>query len=144
MISFEGSEIKNAFDHQNFSHLELFPSPTVLIKESLIRPENVILNWAFFFAPTHPLLKVAIDEIVNNSKYVSGKEFRNVGAAVVHSTGPLIFTHAVWRYLLKSNYRLNQMSFDFGGKGVFKAVGRSSSYRAEGHYSKSPPTKVFR
>ncbi len=143
LISFEGSRVKDAFHPDLFPDLELFQNPELTNLKYLKFPENVALNWALFFSPGHQILRIAIDEIVEKSKFIKGHVFEDIGVAVVHTTGPIIFTHAIWRYLKESPTPINQMGLDFDGLGVFKAIGRNSSYHAAGHYSMATARAVI-
>ena len=102
------------------------------IKKIGWNPDAIVLNWSFFAKPNHPILRLAIQSIIENHEYFLDRQFENVHSAIVNFSGPILLTQAVWKYLLGGG-RVNVCGRDFDGKATFKSVPRLSNYRQSPH-----------
>lgn len=104
--------------------------------------QGIFLNWCFFTSAEHPLLKMALETIEENSEYFAGKTFGNAHLAVLNFAGPVLLTQAVWKYVL-SGYHLSVDGADFSGKAVFKSAPRFGTYSKHGHYTKQRDSMIL-
>jgi mannosyltransferase OCH1-like enzyme len=143
LISFEGNPWRNLMNVGVFADPSVFYSaPPSTILSNLEYPDNMILNWLLCFEKEHPILKETIDIIVRNFPFLQGKEFDRLWPAVIHATGPLALTQAVWRWMEKTGQRPNQYGIDFNGKGIFKLPGSGDRYTASPHYFEMKHTSL--
>jgi hypothetical protein len=143
LLSFEGNPWKELMSPETFSAPNLFLSkPPASIVANLEYPDNTILNWLLCFEKDHPILKETIDLIVENFPFLEGKDFGNLWQAVIHGTGPLVFTQAVWRWMDKTGIRPTQCGIDFNGKGIFKIPGSGDRYSVSPHYLTMKKTRL--
>jgi mannosyltransferase OCH1-like enzyme len=104
---------------------------------------SVILNWAFFVRPRHPILEIALETLIENSDYFVGRNFTNVHLGVVNFSGPILLTQAVWKYVLRGN-QVSIMGIDFDGKGIFKRVPKFGEYVNQPHTTSFHNTSVIK
>lgn len=139
LISFEGNrwaDLLRLETHADPSVFMLRPSESV--RSRLEYPEHVVLNWVLCFQKGSPVLGEAIDLIVRHAAFFRRKKFEPLWPAVIHFTGPLALTQAVWRWMERSGARPCQYGIDFRGRGVFKVPGEELRYRASRHYTEIP------
>ena len=113
------------------------PWPSGEVAEFVQHPDKVVIQWAFGFAPGHPILARAIDMIVRNSDWVSKRIFDSVRAAIVSFTGPGVFTAAVLDAVRAGEFDgVEQLGVDFGARGVMRVPGSNTTPLPGVHYSK--------
>jgi len=97
--------------------------------------DHLVLQWALFFKPKHPILENVLANIVEDSPFFEGIKIINMHKAVCNFTGPVSYSRAVWKYAL--NNKFNHREIDFGGDGVYKSVPKKGSYSSDKeHYTK--------
>ena len=69
--------------------------PSTAARERLQHPDKVVINWALMSAPGHPLLKRAIDGIVEKYPSYKGRIFESPKSAILKFTGPVHLTECV-------------------------------------------------
>ena len=116
-------------------NVSLFPaSPRV--RDSLDDPLRNVLQWGFGFRPEHPVLKTAIDTIVELAPYFAGQTFAFPKEAVLAFTGPGLFTYAVREWVAQSGTEgITQAGEEFGNTGPFRLRGSRIEMRKSAHYS---------
>lgn len=136
LISFESNSILRniSFDFkEDIWFLENFDS----VRNFLIHPENLVLNWCMIFKSKHPVLKTCIDLICLNADNFRGKRFPNMLNAVIHFTGPHVLTKAIWIYAIEQGIPISQLGIDFDGLGLYKSNSGNAKYLNDAtHYSR--------
>jgi mannosyltransferase OCH1-like enzyme len=120
MISFEENELKNFSWNEGWPSADLFMNRT-LPSDKIFTPQNIALQWFLAFRPEHPILKGVIDLIVEQAHFYANRKFENVLHAVVSFTGPIVYTQAVWQYVLDGG-NVSQFGYDVNGLAVFKNI----------------------
>jgi len=124
VLSFEGNRWKDELKvgvYADPSHyLAEIPARAAQL---LDHPEHNVLNWFLAFEPGHPILGRAIQLIGESFPWFRDRTFDAVWPAVVHCTGPIALTQAVWRYLDQGGVRPFQFGIDFRGRGQYKVYG---------------------
>ena len=106
-----------------------------LTERSFPHSEHVVLQWALFFAPRHPILASVIEAISQNAPALEGKVIRDMHKAVCNFTGPIAYSKAVWQYAL--NQKMECRGIDFDGLGIPKHVPKKGVYKSDKrHYTK--------
>ena len=87
-------------------------------------PQNYVCNWAFGFAPEHPLLKIVIDRLVEYSDRYRGRLIDRVKETIVTYTGPGLFTQCFHDFQMShSDSDICQLDVDFCGYGKMNLRG---------------------
>ena len=98
-------------------------------------PEHVVLQWALFFKPRHPILARVIEDITQNAPAFEGKVIHNMHKTICNLTGPIAYSKAVWQYALTQ--RIASRGIDFDGEGIPKNIPKKGVYKTDTrHYSK--------
>jgi len=135
VLSFEGGRYSDLLQVGTYADASLFRvAPPESVMPRLKQPDHTVLNWFLAFEPRHPLLKITLDLIVRNYAFAKGKVFESVWAGVVHTTGPLILTQAVWAWVESTGKTPHQLDIDFDGAGIFKLPGSADGYDVSPHY----------
>lgn len=121
LLSFEGNLWRDHLSIGDYADPSFFlPGPPESIAAGLEHPDHVILNWFLCFERESPILKEAIDLIARHFEFYRNRNFESVWRAVIHCTGPIALTQAVWLWMRRTGARPAQCGIDLGGKGVFK------------------------
>lgn len=124
LLSFEGNLWRDTLRVGVYADPEVYrPEPESAVLPLLDHPDHVLVNWFLCFAPGHPILREVIDLIVRGFPWFKDRTFDAVWPAVVHSTGPLALTQAVWAALAQHPTRPAQFGIDFCGYGQYKVYG---------------------
>ena len=111
--------------------------PSIEAAKRLLFPTNRMVQWAFGFERNHPVLKIAIDRIVEMAPFFEGREFESPKAAILVLTGPGVFTWAVRKYAENDDCEsLAQAGIAFGNKGPWRLDGWRLSVNKETHYAR--------
>jgi len=111
--------------------------PSGEVAEALKHPEKYVLQWAFGFAPGHPILSRALERIVDISKWVGNRSFESIRTAIVAFTGPGVFTSAVFDTVADGAFSgVEEVGVDFNGLGVIRVPGSQLTPLPGKHYSK--------
>ena len=106
-----------------------------LKERSFPHPEHVVLQWALFFKPRHPILANAINAITQNASRLEGHVIRDMHKAVCNFTGPIAYSKAVWQYAM--GHEVACRGIDFDGLGIPKHVPKKGVYKSDKrHYTK--------
>ena len=106
-----------------------------LKERSFPHPEHVVLQWALFFKPRHPILANAINAITQNASRLEGHVIRDMHKAVCNFTGPIAYSKAVWQYAMGQEVACRGIDFD--GLGIPKHVPKKGVYKSDKrHYTK--------
>ena len=143
LISFEENVMAGFSWHYDWPCREFFQKHN-FVENSLVCPNNIVLQWLMIFRPSHPILLRTINLIVENSQYYLNKEFDNVLHAVVSYSGPVIFSQAVWEYVQAGN-PIQQTGYDFNRLAIFKSIPdpSQSSYLRDGNYYARQTKKII-
>jgi mannosyltransferase OCH1-like enzyme len=145
MLSFEGATVQASAVWDEFAGpLGFRHRPSNGTVARLQHPENTILNWLLCFEPQHPVLRLVIDRVVAQAPFFRGKEFASMWKAVIHATGPLVLTQAVWDWMDLEPRRPSQAGIDFRGQGIFKLAGSGDRYTTSPHYFTMKNRRLFR
>lgn len=129
-ISFEGNE----------THTQ--PIPGAISK--LLRPEKLVIQWGFGFAPKHEVLSILISQIVDRFPEYDGQAFANPKIAIIELTGPAAMTSALHKYLeTNSAENLAQLDVDFAGHGLYSLKGSGARHHRYPSYAKVKDSKLF-
>jgi mannosyltransferase OCH1-like enzyme len=143
LISFAGDTLENELDEIEYPEDSFFSKMSPRIQDSLLHPSHMILNWCMYFERRHPILKLALDDIRENSRHYWDTEYSDIRRAVIHLAGPMSLTRAVWRHVDHGN-SVNQETFDFADMAIFKAIGRHSVYFAQEHYTVGTDKRILK
>lgn len=144
LVSFERNKWKDQLELQNYSDPAVFLSnPPEYVRANLDFPDNTILNWFLCFEKGHPILEHVIDLIVQHADFYRRKSFESVEKAVIHFSGPLVFTQAVWKWMEKSKRHPAQAGVDFQGHGVFDLPWSELRYDVSPHYTSLSNTGIM-
>jgi mannosyltransferase OCH1-like enzyme len=80
-----------AWEKRNVSPFPISP----LAARTLQYPDKRVINWVMIFAPNHPILKRAIDGIVERYPLVRGKPVANPKDSILAFTGPVWLTKCI-------------------------------------------------
>jgi mannosyltransferase OCH1-like enzyme len=145
MLSFEGNRWSSYLEVGQYSDPNIFlTDPPLLAQKNLDFPDYVILNWLLCFEKGHPILEEVINLIVQHFGFFKNREFPSMHQTVVHCTGPLALTQAVWKWVQKTNRRPSQFGIDFNGYGIFKLSDSDKRYTISPHYSSYSNTCITR
>ncbi len=134
LTSFHGPEHRGLISYE--SHVDL-SFPAVEAARRLLFPMNRMVQWAFGFEKHHPILRLAIDRIVEIAPFFTDRKFDSPKAAILVMTGPGLFTWAVRRYAETHDCEtLAQAGIAFGNKGPWRLDGWRLSVNKETHYAR--------
>lgn len=142
IFSFEGNPLHIYLDLVDYPTSNFLSYYKYEVEKNGISASSPILNWSFFARMEHPVLEIAIKELVKNASYFLDKEFAVPHIAIKHFSGPGLLTTAVWKYVL-SGGKINIESKDFYDQGVFKSVPAFGQYSKTPHYSKIANQKIL-
>jgi hypothetical protein len=143
LISFERNRLSDLFDFKNYADPAIFlPAPPESIRTRLQFPDNIVLNWLLCFERRSPILEEVISLIVRHFPFFKDKPFGDMHRAVIHCTGPIALTQAVWIWMEKAGGRPSQCGIDFNGQGIFKLPGSDERYAVSPHYTKIKRTSL--
>lgn len=108
----------------------------------LLRPEFLLIQWGFGFAPGHKILLEVINSIRKNYPSFRGLKFENPKSAIIELTGPEAFTRAVWSYIDSSRCNPYQLDFDFNGHGIYSMKGSGARWRKFPTYADARNSKI--
>lgn len=135
LISFERNLCKDLFDPCYTDDETFMKGPPPAVAERLDYPDHVVLNWMMAFEKGHPALKEAIDLIVRHFPFFQGKRFASALKAIVHCSGPLVLTQAIWNWIAASGAQLSQCGIDFNGRAILTLPGAGRRHTAANpHY----------
>lgn len=135
LLSFEGNSWKDQLQVGKHAAEGCYASgPSAEVRALLDHPDKTILNWLLCFEAGHPILEEVIGLIVENSSFFLERQFDDVWRGVIHSTGPLALTQAVWRHMERTHRRPTQAGIDFNGAGIFKLKDSDKRYVDSPHY----------
>lgn len=135
LLSFENNKWRNHLDLGHYADASIFlAQPPDSIKSNLDYQDNVILNWLLCFEKGSPILEEVINLIVRHFNFFRNKNFENMWKAVIHCTGPLALTQAVWMWMDRTGKSPRQFGIDFGGHGIFKLPGSGRRYATSPHF----------
>lgn len=144
LISFENGKWQDRLGIGNFADPAVFlPCPSDRVRQRLDCPDHVVLNWMLCFAKGSGILAEVINLIVRHAVFFRGKSFDGPMVPILHFTGPLALTQAVWRFVQKTDRRPHQCGIDFNGSGVFKLPGERQRYAKSPHYSTIPAGMIL-
>jgi inositol phosphorylceramide mannosyltransferase catalytic subunit len=145
LISFERNTWNSCLGLGFFADPAIFLSfPPQSVASRLDHPDHIILNWLLCFEKGSPILTEVIDLIVRHADFYRGKVFGSPMLPIMHFTGPLALTQAVWMYIQRSDKRPRQDGIDFDGHGIFKLPGEIHRYSFSPHYSTMPSGEIIR
>ncbi len=143
LLSFEGNPWSSLMQVGAYADPSLFlAQPPDSVAAGLDYPDHTVLNWLLCFEKGNPILAEIIDLIVRHFAFFDGRQFESVWQAVVHATGPLAFTQAVWRWMERTGLRPAQQGIDFDGRGIFKLPGSGDRYAVSPHYMQMKRTSL--
>lgn len=123
-----------AFLSLDFVDYQAFPK--VELAKNLINPHKLVAQWAFGFVKRHPILTMAIEEIVAREPFFRGVEFRSVRDAIFSFTAPAMFTDVVRNYLLSEGFDdITFAGIYFNGAGVPRVKGSHRMLNKPKHYT---------
>ena len=103
--------------------------PTERVAALMQHPDKRLLQWAFGFAPQHPIMKRMIDGIVAAFPFFVERKFENPKNAILMLTGPGMFNRSVREILAENGGAgIAQCGLDFFGNGVFELPGSRMRY----------------
>ena len=145
MIAFEGSSMRGFFLDTDWPFHD-FIAATDFREPRMQLPDNEVLQWMLVFRAGHPILRRAIELIVQNAPFFRNKVFPSVMHAVMAFAGPPLFTQAVWEYR-RTIEDLQQFGLDFNGQARFKSIEnpQHSVYAADpNYYARKRNEQVFK
>jgi hypothetical protein len=136
LISFEPNRWRDHLELGMYADPEVFiPAPSPAVARNLEHPDNILVNWLLCFEKGSPILEEVINLIVRHFHFFKGKEFDSMLEAVIHCTGPIALTQALWQWMNKSGRRPLQLGIDFNGQGVYKLSGSDKRYADSPRYT---------
>ena len=136
LISFEGNRWIDLLDIGKYAELGIFRETIPeTVTPFLEYPQNIVLNWVLCFEKGHPILEEVLELIVRHFDFYRNKTFESMWKAVIHSTGPLALTQAIWSWMARTGRRPAQCGIDFAGKGIFKLPASGFRDRVSPHFS---------
>jgi hypothetical protein len=139
LISFEGNTWKARLDLTTCADPRVFlPCPPRAAEQNLEHADHLVLNWLLCFEKGNPILAEVIDLIVRHADFYRGRAFGGFMVPILHFTGPLALTQAVWMHIAKTNSHPQQFGIDFSGYGIFKIPGERFRFASSPHYSTLP------
>jgi mannosyltransferase OCH1-like enzyme len=118
--------------------------PNMKACDSVLFPENLILQWGFGFAPRHDFLKCTIDNIVKYSVFFKHRSYEIPKNAIISLTGPGMFTKSIHECLGKKKYdNLTQAGIDFNSTAIYRIPGSNSRYLLKPSYSRHRKEKIL-
>ena len=110
----------------------------------LRKPQHLVAQWGFGFAPGHRILELQIQSIEKMQGAYRNRSFINPKAAILELSGPIPFTKSVWEFLSEnSNHTMNQTEVDFNGAGIYSLPGSAGRYRQSASYVHSPASQIL-
>lgn len=130
LISFEGNENTDGFP--------------ISAKEVVLRPEKLVIQWGFGFAPKHDVLAILISDIVEKFPQYSDKKFAVPKKAILEFSGPKAMTRAVHKYLNRGfDKSLAQLDVDFAGHGIYSLRGSGARHHRFPSYASIKDSRLF-
>ena len=133
-FSFEKNSLDRYLLDMSFPTSQYLEKFREVIAKCGVNSNHPVLNWCFFAKKGHPVIGLAIEEIVRNADFFYGRNFENTKLVILHFTSPPVLTVAVWRYILEGG-KISIEDFDFGGRAQFKDVPKKGKYESAKHYS---------
>jgi mannosyltransferase OCH1-like enzyme len=136
IISFESNLLSDLLEIGKYADNKIFlEKPSIDVAMKLQYPEHPILNWLLIFEPQNEILKETINLIIEHFDFYSKQKFDSVWKAIIHATGPIALTQAVWRWIQNTGKCPIQKGIDFDGFGIFKIDGSNKTYDVSPHYT---------
>jgi Mannosyltransferase OCH1 and related enzymes len=121
LTSFHGPEATGLVSYESNPEL-IFPN--IEVAHQLSNPFNLVLQWAFGFAPQHRFLELVIDRIVEIEPFFRARVFPNPKEALLTMSAPGVFTDVFRRYVAAFGIgTIVEAGEDFFGAGVFRLRG---------------------
>ena len=118
IVSFEKNTWKDILDVGSYADPEVYlralPDE---IAGKLDSPDLMVLNWFLCFEKEHPILEEVINLIVRHFGFSRSKRFESIWKAVIHCTGPLALTQALWMWIRRTGQRPTQYGVDIAAPG---------------------------
>lgn len=103
----------------------------------LLHPGKLFLQWAFGFAPGHPIPLQTIANICEEYPRYKGKTYSYPKDAIRELTGPIMFTRSVREVYGRGPLpNVVQAGIDFDGHGIFALKGSKVRYMTAPAYNK--------
>lgn len=119
----------------SFERNSAIVTPPPEVARRLQQPRRVVLQWAFGFSPSHPILETVISLIENSADFFTG-DMESARDAVVMFTGPGAFTAAVRNYANNASMELvAQAGIDFHHQGILRVHGSNLTAGGQQHYT---------
>jgi mannosyltransferase OCH1-like enzyme len=130
LISFEGNENTDGF------------SPARA--HGVLRPEKLVIQWAFGFTPKHDALAILISDIVGNFPAYSDGIFAVPKDAILEFSGPKAMTRALHKYFIRvPDNSIAQLDLDFAGHGIYSLRGSGARHHRFPSYASIRDSKLF-
>jgi len=143
VISFENNKWRDVLSPGSYADPKIFFSgPPREATQNLDYPDHLVLQWLLCFEKGSPILEEVINLIARHFEFFRGKEFESVWKAVIHCTGAVAFTQAVWKWISRTKKRPYQCGIDYQGEGVWKVPGSWHLHDAIPHYSQWPTSSL--
>lgn len=108
----------------------------VAARDRLIHHERNVVNWAFGFAPGHPILQEVIDGICREYPWMRAKRYEDPKQAILRLTGPWMLTRAVHRMAERGELDgVVQCGIEFDATGIDPLPGAWVRHLTVPHYS---------
>ena len=144
VISFEENAWRGVLDVGVYADPTLYmKAPPDEVAQRLDFPGRVVLNWFLCFEKASPILEEVINLIVSHFDFYKGKKFESMWKAVIHCTGQLALTQALWMWMQRTGKRPTQCGIDFAGAGEFKLPGSGIVNDTFTHYSRITNSTLF-
>lgn len=119
--------------------------PPVELASKLEFPHKLFAQWGFGFAKGHPVLKMAIERIVEMAPYFYGRDFMLVRDAIFAFSAPGMLTDVIRRYLLEFGFDGVAIAGRFfEGTGYARVRGSQRSPKSSLHYTAARNSRILR
>ena len=143
VISFENNKWRDVLSPGAYADPKIFCSdPPPEAARNLDHPDHLALQWLLCFEKESPILGEVINLIARHFEFFRGRKFESVWKAVIHCTGAVAFTQALWSWISRTKQRPYQRGIDFEGDGIWKVPGSWHLHGAIPHYSQWPTSSL--
>lgn len=110
--------------------------PRLEAAQVMAHPENLYAQWGFGFRAQHPVLRAAIDRIVEIEPFFRGRSYAQPKVALLTMSATGLFTDVLRSFFAENGPSgIEQSGIDFNGHGIFRLKGAKIQMARSRHYS---------
>lgn len=111
----------------------------------MTHPENLYAQWGFGFRPEHPVLRAAIDRIIEIEPFFRDRSYAKPKVSLLTMSATGLFTDVLRSFFAENGPSgIEQSGIDFNGHGIFRLRGAKIQMARSHHYSRVEDSPIVR